>query len=318
MVETTGVSRALGLVGVWLSAVWTNSRPLYRRAGICRFQAGDKPFPGGHAGTRSGADSTARRAKDMRRKRCRPSSPAATSDSIPPHPPCIIHRDNRPSFRVAEKLRLQHYPQSPHRRGAGCHCRASRAGRSQSAEGYGRSVLPIRYRSHSRAAPRPSLMAQTIRLCPRRQSPAVNTPSNIGREPAMFGQNIRARIGLQRQGPRAAAAPGPMNPIASSTRSAGISFSLPGTSAGMSRPLASFRQAICTVVSDLHAPRRIAVQILYGSQVHPRILTELRRSLLLAHSRACRPWATPARDCPSARSSGGRGRISICVRLPQP
>ena len=29
---------------------------------------------------------------------------------------------------------------------------------------YGRSVLPIRYRSHSRAAPRPSLMAHTTRL----------------------------------------------------------------------------------------------------------------------------------------------------------
>src|SRR5207248_56274 len=34
------------------------------------------------------------------------------------------------------------------------------------------SASPIRKRSHSRTAPRPSLMAQTIRRWPRRQSPA--------------------------------------------------------------------------------------------------------------------------------------------------
>ena len=36
-------------------------------------------------------------------------------------------------------------------------------------------VEPIRKRSHSRAAPRPSLMAQTTRLWPRRMSPAAKT-----------------------------------------------------------------------------------------------------------------------------------------------
>src|ERR1044072_6747587 len=41
---------------------------------------------------------------------------------------------------------------------------------------YGSSVLPIKKRSHSRAAPRPSLKAQTTRLWPRRQSPQANTP----------------------------------------------------------------------------------------------------------------------------------------------
>src|SRR5258707_11040722 len=40
----------------------------------------------------------------------------------------------------------------------------------------GRFVWPIRKWSHSRAAPRPSLKAQTTRLWPRRQSPAAKTP----------------------------------------------------------------------------------------------------------------------------------------------
>src|SRR5690606_34908913 len=50
---------------------------------------------------------------------------------------------------------------------------------SSGARRYGSSVVPIRYRSHSRAAPRPSLIAQTTKLCPRRQSPAANTPSRL-------------------------------------------------------------------------------------------------------------------------------------------
>src|SRR5207247_7132582 len=44
-----------------------------------------------------------------------------------------------------------------------------------SAACYGKFVSPIRYRSHSRAAPLPSLIAQTTRLWPRRQSPAATT-----------------------------------------------------------------------------------------------------------------------------------------------
>ena len=43
----------------------------------------------------------------------------------------------------------------------------------------GRRVRPIRNRSHSRAAPRPSLMAHTTRLWPRRQSPAAYTPLTL-------------------------------------------------------------------------------------------------------------------------------------------
>jgi hypothetical protein len=52
---------------------------------------------------------------------------------------------------------------------------------SYSASNYdhGRSVAPMRKRSHSRAAPRPSLKAQTTRLWPRRQSPAANTPGML-------------------------------------------------------------------------------------------------------------------------------------------
>jgi len=45
--------------------------------------------------------------------------------------------------------------------------------------GQGNSVLPIKNRSHSRAAPRPSLIAQTTRLWPRRMSPAVKTRGTL-------------------------------------------------------------------------------------------------------------------------------------------
>jgi len=44
---------------------------------------------------------------------------------------------------------------------------------------YAKCVSPIKYRSISRAAPRPSLMAQTTRLCPRRMSPAAKTPGTL-------------------------------------------------------------------------------------------------------------------------------------------
>src|SRR6266852_5121139 len=44
---------------------------------------------------------------------------------------------------------------------------------------YGKLVLPMRKRSHSRAAPRPSLKAHTTRLWPRRQSPAAKTPLTL-------------------------------------------------------------------------------------------------------------------------------------------
>ena len=45
--------------------------------------------------------------------------------------------------------------------------------------GAGRLVKPMRYSSTARAAPRPSLIAQTTRLWPRRQSPAAKTPSTL-------------------------------------------------------------------------------------------------------------------------------------------
>ena len=45
--------------------------------------------------------------------------------------------------------------------------------------GAGRALTPIRYSSIARAAPRPSLMAQTTSDWPRRQSPAANTPGTL-------------------------------------------------------------------------------------------------------------------------------------------
>ncbi len=47
------------------------------------------------------------------------------------------------------------------------------------APAYGRLVSPIRYRSTSRAAARPSLIAHTTRLWPRRMSPAAKTPLTL-------------------------------------------------------------------------------------------------------------------------------------------
>jgi hypothetical protein len=44
---------------------------------------------------------------------------------------------------------------------------------------YGSTEDPIKKRSHSRAAARPSLMAQTTRLWPRRMSPAAKTPLRL-------------------------------------------------------------------------------------------------------------------------------------------
>ena len=45
--------------------------------------------------------------------------------------------------------------------------------------GAGNSLLPMRNRSTARAAPRPSLIAQTTSDWPRRQSPAAKTPSTL-------------------------------------------------------------------------------------------------------------------------------------------
>src|SRR5262245_62531159 len=44
---------------------------------------------------------------------------------------------------------------------------------------YGNTVSPINHRSHSLAAPRPSLIAHTTRLWPRRMSPAAKTPGML-------------------------------------------------------------------------------------------------------------------------------------------
>ena len=50
---------------------------------------------------------------------------------------------------------------------------------SAAAARHGNAVSPISQRSHSRAAPRPSLIAQTTRLWPRRMSPAAKTPGTL-------------------------------------------------------------------------------------------------------------------------------------------
>lgn len=50
---------------------------------------------------------------------------------------------------------------------------------SVAAQDYGKLVSPMRKRSHSLAAPRPSLIAHTTKLWPRRQSPAAKIPGTL-------------------------------------------------------------------------------------------------------------------------------------------
>ena len=53
--------------------------------------------------------------------------------------------------------------------------------------GAGSVLVPIRKASIARAAPRPSLMAQTTSDWPRRQSPAAKTPGDVRGERAVLG-----------------------------------------------------------------------------------------------------------------------------------
>ena len=61
---------------------------------------------------------------------------------------------------------------------------------------HGRLVVPMRKRSHSRAAPRPSLIAQTTRLWPRRQSPAAKMPGTLVGKLAILRLGVGAGITL--------------------------------------------------------------------------------------------------------------------------
>ena len=62
----------------------------------------------------------------------------------------------------------------------------------------------------------------------------------------------------------------------------------------------------------------VADEILHGGQIHARVGAELRRGFFLAVVQLVDLGPLRPRDCPSARSIGGIGMISSCVRLLQP
>src|SRR5579884_3787733 len=101
---------------------------------------------------------------------------------------------------------------------------------------HGKFVRPIRYRSHSRAAPRPSLIAHTTRLWPRRMSPAANTPGTlVANRP--YSALALLRGSFSTPSLSSSCGSGPRKPIASNTSWAGKTFSDAGTSRGTIRPL---------------------------------------------------------------------------------
>ena len=81
----------------------------------------------------------------------------------------------------------------------------------------------IRWASTARAASRPSEMAQTTSDWPRRQSPAANTPGSRVAKARGSAATFPRSSSATPSSPNSGAGRGPVKPIASKTRSAGIS-----------------------------------------------------------------------------------------------
>ena len=177
---------------------------------------------------------------------------------------------------------------------------------------YGRSVRPIRYRSHSRAAPRPSLMAQTTRLWPRRQSPAAKTPVHARRVLVVLGLARCCARRARRRARRAAAARARGSPWPAATSCAGQRSSrVPGTSFGMqlavvvALPLDVDGHELASTL-----PVVVADELLAGREIDARVGAEVRRGFLLAvvelvDLRPLRPGVV-RRRAPAAASAGSR------------
>src|SRR5699024_3095152 len=93
--------------------------------------------------------------------------------------------------------------------------------------GRGSVVDPVRCASTAAAQLRPSAIAHTMRLWPRAQSPAVNTPGTLVDQSASCTTVPRE----VRSAPRASSRPsrrGPVKPMAIRTRAAGSTVSVPG------------------------------------------------------------------------------------------
>ena len=93
--------------------------------------------------------------------------------------------------------------------------------------GIGSCVSPSRYRSTAAAAARPSAIAQTMSDWPRPASPATNTPASLRLRSRRRGRSCRARRTAGRAASLDGSVSGPVKPRARSTRSAGISRSVP-------------------------------------------------------------------------------------------
>src|SRR6185437_2652848 len=136
-------------------------------------------------------------------------------------------------------------------------------------------------------------MAQTISLCPRRQSPAVKTPGTLVAKRPCSARTFE-RASLCRPRASSSGRSGPVKPIASNTNCADM---LLGTChlGWHQPPVRVLPPGDLHARQRLHAPRRVAVELLDGGQVFARILTELCRCLFLrivepVDQRPLRPW----------------------------
>ena len=148
---------------------------------------------------------------------------------------------------------------------------------------YGISVAPIKKRSHSRAAPRPSLKAHTTRLWPRRQSPHANTPLWFV---VYFSKSAFALLRWSRSMPmcleqrlfRAPGSPSRAKPVAQ-----GKTFFRAATFLGMNWPFSFF--VLLAQCGQLSMTMRVISKFRRRGQIHARIGAKLPRSgFLLARS----------------------------------
>ena len=169
------------------------------------------------------------------------------------------------------------------KRSATAMCEKTQAGllrRSSLQKVYGRFEAPIRNLSHSRAAPRPSFIAQTTRLWPRRQSPAAKMPATL-----VVNWPCSA-LALER-GSRSTpscvntASSGPRKPIASKTRSA--FNTLIGTRDSLWDKCPLLILGPLDVV-DMHlfdVAAFVADELLAGGKIHSRIGAKTGRDFFL-------------------------------------
>ena len=171
---------------------------------------------------------------------------------------------------------------------------------------YSAGARPIRNSSTARAHCRPSRIAQTTSDWPRRMSPAANTLSTRRAVVVGIRLHVAARIALDAELlEQAGRTTGPVKPIASSTRSALIANSLPGTSTIFIAPSASFchstRAAIELVDLAVRPSKRLVATA--QSREQPSSCDDDVRSLIGQYGQVSGLFSC----------SGGCGSSSNCV-----